>query len=510
MSQNNKEIKPRDVEVAKALLYNQYRQLFKDYEALAIMDLGRGRISAKDGVLVPAPIARRLNELREALGADSPAEAYHEASSPLPQRLLDKVTKLRVWAIEQLQDPKLIGVQEAAPTAPPSDSGFAHTVGSRRPPEEVEMDEPPEPGKVTVASAKKREEESAAASATANAATNAALEAVLEDMRTRGYRNLVAYREGAFNARIAQLGRLAGSLKSSAEGMMKDDLEKLSKRSSMRKVVLRTGWREALKTLANEMPNFGEVIDRVAQQCLLAQETEAPLRIQPILLVGPPGVGKTHFARRLAETLEVPMYNYPMESAETTSTLTGSDKHWGNSQPGALFDLIIRGDVANPLVILDEIDKAPASSRVHYQPRMALYPLLEPSTAEAIRDKSAEIEFNAGHVIYVATANALSPIERPLLTRFDIHLIRELTPQQAVSVARHIHQQVVEDRCLVDFERPGPGVIQELALIGNPRQIHRLLVLAIARAIERGGQERNRLQVADLALGAGEQRQPLH
>lgn len=494
MTKHDDDIELRAAGEAKALLYQHYRHMFKDHESLVVLDLAKGRPTGANSLLVPAPIARALNELRATLTSESPAEAYHCAAAPLPWRLLDVQTRRRVHAIERLQDPKLV-VQESQAEREPE-------------PATDQADDLPEAvGKVTVASMK-RAEELAAASATAHAA--GAPEVALMNVNAFGCHEVVVHKKGAFDARIALLGRLAGSIKSSTEGQIREDLEKLSRRGASRMVMLPVDWRLALKALADEMPNFSAVVDSVAQQCLLAQETDAPLRLHPIMLVGPPGVGKTHFARCLATALKVPMFNYPMESAETTSTLTGSDKHWANSQPGALFDLIIRGDIANPLVILDEIDKAPAGTRGHYQPRSALYPLLEPSTAEAVRDKSADIEFNASHVIYVATANALSSIEPPMLSRFELHLIHELTAPQAVSVARHIHRRVVQERSLFDFYKPGPGVIQELALIGNPRQIHRLVVRAIARAIERGGQDDNRLQVDDLGLDSVGRRQPLH
>jgi len=494
MTKKDDDIGPRAVAEAKALLFQRYRHMFKNHESLAVVDTAKGRPTGASGLLVPAPIARALNVLRVTLTPESPAEAYHSAAAPLPWRLLDELTRKRVIAVERMQDPGVVAVE--VPAEPESD------------PATDNVDDLPETSaRVTVVSMKRAEE---LAAARAKAEADDAPEAALMSVSTSGRHEVVVHKKGAFDARIAQLGRLAGSSKSSTESLIKEDLEKLSRRSASRLVILPVDWHLALKALADEMPNFSAVVDSVARQCLLAQETDAPLRLYPLLLVGPPGVGKTHFARCLAAALKMPMFNYPMESAETTSTLTGSDKHWSNTQPGALFDLIIRGDFANPLVILDEIDKAPAGKQGRYQPRSALYPLLEPSTAEAVRDKSADIEFNASHVTYVATANTLSPIEQPLLSRFEVHLIRELTTPQAVSVARHIHQRMVLERSLFDFYRPGTGVIQALAMIGNPRQIRRLMVLAIARAIERGGKDGNRLQIDDVSLGSADRRRLLH
>ena len=124
-------------------------------------------------------------------------------------------------------------------------------------------------------------------------------------------------------------------------------------RGGRRTVVLARRWQEMLKRLAEEMPNFAAVIEHVRNCCTLAQITGRPLRIAPMLLIGMPGLGKTLFATRLAEAIGVPQFVYALEGAETISTLTGSDKHWANTEPGQLFRHIVLGEVANPLVVLD-------------------------------------------------------------------------------------------------------------------------------------------------------------
>jgi hypothetical protein len=184
--------------------------------------------------------------------------------------------------------------------------------------------------------------------------------------------------------------------------------------------------------------------------------------------------------------------------------MLGSERHWTGAEPGVLYRLLFDGfdkpsaAVANPLIVLDEIDKAPASRSGHYRPRDALIPLLEPSTANSLRDKCSEVTFNARHVIYVATANALSTIDAPMQSRFDIQLVRDLTPIQAVGVVRAMHDNIRSELRLTGFGRPAHDLVQELALLANPRLVGRLLRRAFAQATLSRGLHRNALRLADL------------
>ena len=272
----------------------------------------------------------------------------------------------------------------------------------------------------------------------------------------------------------------------------------LLERGGLRTVVLGRRWQEKMKRLAEEMPNFATAIEQVRTSCTLAQITGRPLRIAPMLLVGMPGLGKTLFATRLADALGVPQFVYALEGAETMSTLTGSDKHWSNTEPGQLFRLIVLGEVANPMIVLDELDKATkgSGSSVGYRPAAALHGPLEPVTAKALRDKSADLCFDASHVIYVATANRLSSIEGSLLSRFKLFHIKAPDARTAVAIARSVAKAVlVEFKLQRKFKAIAGEVLQQLALLGSPRIQRQVLETAIGRAICDG---RWALRVEDL------------
>jgi ATP-dependent Lon protease len=261
-----------------------------------------------------------------------------------------------------------------------------------------------------------------------------------------------------------------------------------------RLVGLKANWRARIAQMRTDMPHLSKVIDRLEACCALSAFSRRPLRIPPLLLVGPPGVGKTHFANCVADLLGVPRFIYALESAETVSVLTGSEKHWWNAEPGQLFKLVVQSDFANPVIVLDELDKV--SSGNHYKPANALHAVLEPATAKHLRDKCIDLVFDASHVVYIATANRLSPIDASLVSRFELFHIEAPEPRAAVSIARAIGQQVLRElRLTRRFAKPTGEVVQQLALLGSPRRMHKVLAAAVGRAVVSG---RTRIEVADL------------
>ena len=275
-------------------------------------------------------------------------------------------------------------------------------------------------------------------------------------------------------------------------------MDDLLARGETRLVGLRRDWRTRIALMRSDMPHLSKVIDRIEASCALSAFTRQPLRIPPLLLVGPPGVGKTHFAQTVANLLGVPRFIYALESAETVSVLTGAEKHWWNSEAGQLFRLIVQGEFANPLVVLDELDKA-SSGGNHYRPANALHAVLEPATAKQLRDKCIDLAFDASYTVYIATANRLSTIDASLVSRFELFHIDEPGPRAAVSIARAVGRQVLQELKLTRrFDAPTGEVVQQMALLGSPRRMHKILKAALGRSVVAG---RSHVQVADLLDG---------
>jgi ATP-dependent Lon protease len=239
---------------------------------------------------------------------------------------------------------------------------------------------------------------------------------------------------------------------------------------------------DALKRLRSQQPHFAGVIELIEGRIHLAREMAVPLHLPPVLLVGPPGVGKTHFTLQLAEALGRPIHRHSFDSSHTGDALCGSDRHWANTQPGLVFNSVCLGDRADPVVVLDEIDKACIGYRSS-NPLTPLHGLLEPLTARAITDISVGLEFDASHVFWVATANDLRLVPEPIQTRFRIFHIQPPSAEQAIELAQTVASAV--HARYPAFEEPDRRLTIPLAHL-TPREQTQVLEQAYARALLNG------------------------
>ena len=145
----------------------------------------------------------------------------------------------------------------------------------------------------------------------------------------------------------------------------------------------------AMEHLYEELPNFHTVLDDVKRQLALCQDSRDALEITPMLLLGAPGVGKTHFAREIAHLLGTGLGFISMSSLTAGWVLSGASSQWKGARPGKVFETLVDGQYANPVMVVDEIDKARGEHA--YDPMGALYALLEPDTASHFKDEFIDV-----------------------------------------------------------------------------------------------------------------------
>ena len=209
----------------------------------------------------------------------------------------------------------------------------------------------------------------------------------------------------------------------------------------------------------------------------------------PLLLVGPPGVGKSYFAEALSKILNVPRVKIDMASATMGASIGGLCVHWGNAGPGEVFKALAFGRsgmkaVANPLVFLDEIDKVREGMR--YDPLAPLYSLLEES-AKVFEDESLPgLEMDASHVRWIMCANETGPIPGPILSRVHVVHVRESTDSELIHIRARIFSGVVKNIGIPDFEDYLPPSILNGAGNQGPRKFKTACVMAIGKALARG------------------------
>jgi ATP-dependent Lon protease len=134
---------------------------------------------------------------------------------------------------------------------------------------------------------------------------------------------------------------------------------------------------EKLDDLQLDFPNFSEVIGYYREQIALSQLTpECTFSATPLLISGPPGVGKTAFCKALAHIIETPFEWIGMSGVTAGFVLGGMSSNWSDGKPGKIVESLARGHKANPLILVDEIDKIAGDHR--YDPLGALYQLNHP------------------------------------------------------------------------------------------------------------------------------------
>lgn len=192
-----------------------------------------------------------------------------------------------------------------------------------------------------------------------------------------------------------------------------------------------------LEEFAPRQPHMKSIVAFVIAQINLAKRSRKPVRLQPMLLVGEPGVGKTYFVQELAKALSTTIHIERMDSDLTSSFLMGSDRKWGNSQHGLLFDQIVLGKHCNPIVVLDELDKSQRTLN-QSSPLSSLYSVLEPLSAMCVRDISLLFEFDASQVTWIATANDARLLDGPLRSRFRAFHIMPPSATECLVLAEEV------------------------------------------------------------------------
>ncbi len=297
---------------------------------------------------------------------------------------------------------------------------------------------------------------------------------------------------------VAAVDRALQELPASASEALKSTYEKMLKTGGTRLTVKPSGI-PAMEALYGELPNFAEVLDDIKKHIALCATSNDPMELPPMLLLGEPGIGKTHFARRMAQLLATGFGFVSMSSMTAGWILSGASSQWKNAKPGKVFDTLLNGTYANPVMVVDEVDKAGGDSQ--YDPLGALYALLEHDTAAQFIDEFVEIPVDASSVVWVATANDAARIPEPILNRMNVY---EIDPPDADGARRIAQSIYAEIRATHDWGRSFPGapdaaVLDRLAEMG-PRDMRRAIMNAFGNAKLAG---RDEIRLADIAEGRG-------
>lgn len=333
---------------------------------------------------------------------------------------------------------------------------------------------------------------------------------IAEDDPDAPLKQALAYRPGTDDVKIFPDSTINAVLKSWETNA---DRSRKSQAYALGKKILRdNGYRKlklvpigeidaVLGEVRRMFPHFKEAIAELECAWSLANSVvdEAHAVFTPLLLDGPPGVGKTLFAESLAMACGVPLESIDAASAQGSFEIVGTATHWDNTQPSRIFTALAEGPAANPLLLIDELDKASSDSRYPFAD--ALLPILEPRTAKRFEDSCLRAPFDASKLMIVATSNDANRISQPILSRMQVVSIPAPDAAQRYEIAKMIADNEAS-LFAVEVAFAESAIAQLADSNVSPREMRKIALRSIAKALRS-----HRDTVTHVEIGPRETRQ---